>query len=336
MSTPPTRTDVVVVGAGLSGLVAARNLVRQGIEVVVLESADRVGGRSYAVTSELGSRLDLGGQWIGCHHQRLQTLGDELGLTRFRMHTSQVAPMLEGERRVSLLHSATLVVGIALGCVAVLSRVGVPARMNSTTLAAWLRRVPGRRARRLLELAAGISSAADLDQLSLLAMTRMIRLQGGVVQLLSTRGGAQDSLFVEGAGSIAERLAAELAGRVHLQQRVTSIERDGSGVILRTPTAEVRAVKVIIATQPPATAKIHYRPELPPKRATLERETYKGTVYKAVAVYPGPFWRTGIGAELVQLASPGFACFDSSPPDGAAATTGRTPRGGDPFPRQLA
>eukprot|EP00434_Breviolum_minutum_P046455 symbB.v1.2.042037.t1/scaffold8456.1/size6268/1 len=43
------RSDVVVVGAGISGLVCARDLLRQGFTVRVLEASDRVGGRTYSV-----------------------------------------------------------------------------------------------------------------------------------------------------------------------------------------------------------------------------------------------------------------------------------------------
>ncbi|WP_347338851.1 FAD-dependent oxidoreductase [Mycolicibacterium sp. P9-64] len=62
---------VAVVGGGLSGLAAARELHRRGIEVVVLESGDRLGGRAMSETTVLGSRVDLGGQWIGHDHHRL-------------------------------------------------------------------------------------------------------------------------------------------------------------------------------------------------------------------------------------------------------------------------
>lgn len=84
MTAPGSATDVtvVVVGAGISGLTAARELHRRGVDVVVLEAADRIGGRTMCETTALGSTVDLGGQWIGHDHHRLTTLADELGLTR--------------------------------------------------------------------------------------------------------------------------------------------------------------------------------------------------------------------------------------------------------------
>src|SRR5262245_41260489 len=80
-------TTVVVVGAGLSGLTAARELHRHDVDVIVLEAADRLGGRAMSETSALGSRLDLGGQWIGHDHHRIKALAAEQGATEYAMHT---------------------------------------------------------------------------------------------------------------------------------------------------------------------------------------------------------------------------------------------------------
>ncbi len=57
--------DAAVIGAGLSGLAAARVLVRAGREVAVLEARDRVGGRVLDEPLGGGSVIELGGQWIG-------------------------------------------------------------------------------------------------------------------------------------------------------------------------------------------------------------------------------------------------------------------------------
>ena len=70
---------VVVVGAGIAGLAAASRLRRAGIECLVLEARDRIGGRLHTIDLA-GVPVDLGGSWI--HHpigNPVSTLCDELG-----------------------------------------------------------------------------------------------------------------------------------------------------------------------------------------------------------------------------------------------------------------
>jgi monoamine oxidase len=75
------KTDVVVVGAGLAGLSAARDLMNAGTGVVVLEARNRPGGRVEQTTLADGRIVQLGGEVIGPFHEAYLGLAEELGLT---------------------------------------------------------------------------------------------------------------------------------------------------------------------------------------------------------------------------------------------------------------
>ena len=75
--------DVVIVGAGLSGMIAARTVLAAGLVPVVLEADDRVGGRILTEDVLPGVSVELGAQWIGDTHARMFRLADELGVETF-------------------------------------------------------------------------------------------------------------------------------------------------------------------------------------------------------------------------------------------------------------
>src|SRR5699024_5243687 len=75
----PRGIDVVVVGAGLSGLIATIDLRQAGIDAVCLEARDRVGGRTLSLTGS----MDLGATWFWDGEDSIDTLTTDLNIPRF-------------------------------------------------------------------------------------------------------------------------------------------------------------------------------------------------------------------------------------------------------------
>ena len=82
---PEHSVDVVVVGAGLAGLVTARDAAAAGLDVLVVEARDRVGGRllNAPLPGADGEIVEAGGQWVGPGQDRIAALITDLGLATF-------------------------------------------------------------------------------------------------------------------------------------------------------------------------------------------------------------------------------------------------------------
>ncbi|MCA1984814.1 FAD-dependent oxidoreductase, partial [Nocardioides sp. R-N-C8] len=80
--------DVIVVGAGVTGLTTAYRLLQAGREVTVLEARDRIGGRLRNETHEEEVDFEVGGQWVSPDQTALIALLDELGLETFKRYRS--------------------------------------------------------------------------------------------------------------------------------------------------------------------------------------------------------------------------------------------------------
>src|SRR5918997_2509216 len=99
--------DAVVVGAGLSGLTAARELRRRGASVRVLEARERVGGKMYTASIE-GAPVALGAHWIGPTQRRLAALAKELGIATEPQYLDGKHLLTLGDRRYTFTGSTPL------------------------------------------------------------------------------------------------------------------------------------------------------------------------------------------------------------------------------------
>ena len=76
------RADVVVIGAGVAGLAAARRLNEQGVRVIVLEARDRIGGRVFtARDARTPLPIELGAEFLHGDAPEVRAIADEARLT---------------------------------------------------------------------------------------------------------------------------------------------------------------------------------------------------------------------------------------------------------------
>jgi monoamine oxidase len=327
--------DVVVVGAGLAGLVAARDVTAAGASAVVVEARDRVGGRTLNEPLGDGQVVEVGGQWIGPTQDRLAALAGELGVDTYPTYA-------QGERLVEFDGAVKRYSGDipALGrrvlvdvaqAQAKLERLArrVPLdapwdapnaeRLDSQTFWSWMRRnVYTRGGRAMMELAIEGVWAAEPADVSLLHVLFYTRSGNGLESLLSTEGGAQQDRFVGGSQLISIRLAEQLGDAVQLSAPVRRIEHGGDGVTVHADGLNVRARRAIVAIPPALAGRIAYDPPLPGLRDQLTQRMPQGTVIKCMAVYDRPFWRDeGLSGEGLSDAGPAKITFDNTPPSGS-------------------
>lgn len=329
------QAEVVVVGAGLAGLSAGRELMKAGVEVIVLEARDRVGGRTYSRRASDGTLLDLGGQWIGPTQDRLAALVEEFGITTFPTYNEGKNIEFYGRERfeyegavpmgdpVALMESIEAMLDLSLMASEVpLEQPWTAARASEwdgQTVETWIQgHIESEHARQLLTLAVESVFSVEPRDLSLLHFLFYVRSGGTINQLLSVADGAQERRFHEGAQAISQHLAAALGERVVLNMPVHTLFHGEHGVRAEGDTLAVEARRAIIAIPPTLAGRLRYRPALPGYRDQLTQRIPMGTVIKVHCVYERPFWReAGYSGQVTSNEGAVRITFDNSPATGS-------------------
>jgi monoamine oxidase len=278
---------VVVVGAGVSGLVAARALHLRGIDVVVVEGRDRIGGRTHTIDFA-GATVDLGGSWI---------------------HDGAGSPMLPLVDALGIERMPASNVGIALGA-SVLNRVDgvfpdLEARTAlSTAMAGLVMRAADigalERGLDLEQALAALLSETDPDVRAtfgaLLSMNEgkdANEVDFGTFAAAFFGGGADhgDVMPRGGYRRVIEHLADGLA--IHTAQPVKRIEQTATGVTVRTLTEDFTGSHAIV-TVPLGVLKagtIEFAPPLDGAHTDAVDRVGFGALEKVALAYERAVWQ---------------------------------------------
>eukprot|EP01042_Synura_sphagnicola_P034395 gene34395-44130_t len=292
--------DVIVIGAGLAGLAAARDLKRQGASVRVLEGRSRIGGRVCSQRLSAGITIDLGAQFVGEAHTQVRTLVEEAGLHRVALNASGDMLYAGIGRKV---RRAPFNSPRALGWVASLDAWLARARLERA-----LRRFPEQDAVELDRMAASaflrehtlFAQAArfvggylegeictSLDQVSAFELLE----QGRSVDGLAGESASAAWFLTDGAEGLATSLASGLGDALVLNASVTSIAQDEREVSISTPDRTHRASHAIITVPPQLYGSIGLLNALPTAWQDVLTTWRLGSVVKTILVFDRPWWR---------------------------------------------
>jgi monoamine oxidase len=325
--------DVVVVGAGLAGLSAARKLVAAGKTAVVLEARDRVAGRNMGDFLSNGVPVEMGGQWVGPTQDVVLGLIEELGLEIFpSFDQGEALTVYDGnvvrhkDSSYGLPPESASEVGRLWGHLeALASTVEIEEPwetagaqdLDRQTLDSWLvGNTEDGLARRFFRLLVPALFSAESPELSLLHFLFYVKSGTSLDSLMNITGGAQERRVVGGTHLISERMSAALGDAVRLNSVVRTIRHDGTGVVVEYEGGSITAEHVVVAVPQTLAGRLRYVPPLPALRDGLTQQMPAGAVIKFQVGYDTPFWREdGLNGSAWSFDDAFSVVLDSSPND---------------------
>ncbi len=279
MSVIPQNPDVIVIGAGAAGLSAAKALRAPGVDVLVLEAADHIGGRCVTDTTTFATPFDRGGSWL---------------------HSAMINPLARiAEQHGTVLHKTDWDRWTRL-------HVGGQERSpaDSAAYAAYgdgMWDVINERGGRLPEVS--ILDAMPKGPWRETAACWVPMMVGGDADVASARDShnyaeAEGDWLVEGGlGAFVARLHDDVP--VVLGCAVSEIDRSGAGVRVSTPNGQVQAAQVIltVSTGVLAAQTIQFTPPLPNAKMQAIASLPNGLLNK-VGIEFDPGWQGASTGEM--------------------------------------
>ncbi len=293
----PQRVDVVIVGGGLAGLTAARELSGRGLSIVIVEARDRIGGRTWFQEWQ-GQPIEMGGGWVYWTQPHVWAEITRYNLQLFSRpgwptnYDAPIYALVNGEVIANpMAENMAMLFGLVEQYADVAQQV-FPRPFDPQTSMEQIAQVDH------------LSSADRLDQMALTPLQRVLldRLmgmqahndpsQGAYVEFLrwyalsrfdmeAYLSAASRYQFTEGTQALANALLNDSEADVHLNSPVAAVHQDADGVTVTLEGGEaVSAEKAILSLPINVLNKIDFSPPLNAAKQSLSSERHSGAGQK--------------------------------------------------------
>lgn len=326
------KLDVAVIGAGLSGLTAARRLLQANpdLRVRVLEASDRVGGRTltHVVNRPGGSTdtLDLGAHWVASSQPHIMRLVEEFGIGYYpqnikgskvlqvaggavKTYSSEipnlpVAALLQMQRTITAVEKLAKEVDIRDPYAHPRAR-----ELDGTTAESFVRGLASHDSVvDIFNAAMQACLGCDVSQISTLFFLAYANSAGGVMKMLLVEGGSAQEFRVKGGTQeISKELAKRIDwGNIALDKPVKAIRDNGETVFVRTADGEELECDFVISAIPFTQLRsVEFNPPLSQAKQGLMRDMAIGNLMKIFVLYEEAFWlEDGFSGEVVSTGGP--------------------------------
>ena len=337
---PPEQCDVVVVGAGLSGLQTAVNLHKAGLKVKILEARDRVGGKTLSIPAQ-GSICDVGAAWINDTNQsKMYALAQRYGLDLVQQNTEGKIICEEGigsfkthpygefladatdknevediVRVRNIFEETCQQIDITKP---VASGQQIRKDLDDISFEEWIRSLNcTESAVNAIKVGTRAMLGVEPSEMSALYFLDYCKSGGGYMLMRSDRKhGGQYLRIAQGTQSFSKGLASELPpDAILFRAPVRKIKQTSGGVQIVSARGIINASRVVVSVPTPLYQEITFDPPLPPEKYELSKSTKLGDYCKMILLYKQPWWRHSGLCGLVQSCHGPFAVTRDSSVD---------------------
>ncbi|KAL4767151.1 hypothetical protein BDW60DRAFT_226894 [Aspergillus nidulans var. acristatus] len=333
---PLRKVDVVVVGAGLSGLKAAWEVQKAGFSCVVVEARDRVGGRTYSIDPlGDGRKVDLGGAWINDTNQsEIYKLSQDLGLelveqktggdviyedfngTLGRVGYGLTPNTLAETNAAETIEFITREIEKACHELDIHNPTATGKDLDSLSLIEWASaKTSSKSALAVVQLWTRAMMGIEPSEISALFFLNYMKSGGGPARMRSDfKHGGQHLRFLDGSQSVSLRLAGLLHdGSVVLNSPVFRITQSAEGALVSTARGDFLGRRVIFSVQTILYNSITFDPPLPMSKLELAKHGVQSFSFKHILLYSEPWWRkVGLSGAVVSFNGPISTSRDTS------------------------